>query len=127
VRLLDFPNAGARRAKYEGFKILNEAGDTRRATTVLYKVPSADQSVFSVPGCSWTNGWHLALSDREMAMLFALWSHRGAADAWPPDVVVVLDGETQTRRHGLSPDAYGTHRTLGLWGTGSDGRRRASR
>jgi hypothetical protein len=125
--LVDFPNQWAPKKKYEGFKVLLESGDTSRASRVIYAVPSSAEDVLGLPAAFFTRGWHLALSDSEIAMLLTLYAHRGAATPWPQELLVMLDGETRIRHHALSPDAYATHKYLSKYGVldvSADERRR---
>jgi hypothetical protein len=116
VRLVDFPNAHAAKSKYEGFMLLDESGDLERASTVRYKVPRPGEPVMGLPKAFFLRGWHMVLSDSEMALLLALLAHVGMPAPWPPELQVQFDGETRIRFHGVSLDTYASTKYLAEYG-----------
>ncbi|WP_456921279.1 hypothetical protein [Geodermatophilus sp. SYSU D00705] len=115
VQLVHLPNGSRRKAKYEGFMLLNEAGDLERASVLPYRVPQPFEPVFGLPPSFFLRGWHAVLSDSEMALLFALLAHVGLL-AWAPGTTAQLDGTTRIQFHGLSLDTYATHKYLARYG-----------
>jgi len=116
VRLVELPNAHKPKAKYEGFILLDEVGDPERASSVRYRVPRSGEAVFGLPPAFFLNGWHMVLSDSELALLLSVLAHAGRAEAWPSELTVQLDGATRIRFHGLSLDTYAAHRYLAAFG-----------
>lgn len=114
MRLVTLPNAARGSRKEEGFVPQMEAGVLDVASRRPYVVPTAEDRVFSLPSGFFTNGWHLALTPSEIAMLMVLWvriSQRSAATAQ-----VSVSGDSRLRRYALSPAAYGAHRLLQRFG-----------
>ncbi len=114
MRLVTLPNASRGSRKQEGFKPQMEAGVLDVASRRPYVVPTTEEKVFSLPSSFFTNGWHLALTPSEIAMLMVLWvriSQRTAASGQ-----VSVSGDARLRRHALSPAAYGSHRLLQRFG-----------
>jgi hypothetical protein len=114
VRLAALPNAEARVGRFDGFRLLSEAG-AQGASEVPYKVPVVGESCFSLPASFFLNGWHTVLTNSEVALLFCLLAHRAARTPWAEEVVAI-DGETRVNSYGLGPDAYATHRELAAFG-----------
>ncbi len=116
VGLLDFPRATEVKGRFEHFRMLDETGRLDRASKVAYVVPTVGEDLFALPVEFFTRGWHIALSDSEIAMLLALSACRCEITPWPSDGVVAIDGASRIRRYGLSPDAYATHKLLEKFG-----------
>ncbi|SDX88550.1 hypothetical protein SAMN05661080_01598 [Modestobacter sp. DSM 44400] len=116
IRLVQLPNAGATKAKYEGFMLLDEAGDIVRATALPYRVPKPSEAVFGLPRSFFLSGWHMVLSDSEMSLLLSILAHVGIASPWPPELTVQLTGATRIRFHGLSLDTYSAYKYLAACG-----------
>lgn len=117
VGLLEFPNAAEAKGKFEGFRMLDETGKLLRASRIRYTVPKVgEEEVFALPPEFFTNGWHLALTDSEMAMILALCARRGNPSPWEKDATAWIESDVRIRRYGLSPAAYATSKYLEAFG-----------
>ena len=115
VQLASLPNESARVGRFDGCRLLSEAASLRGATEVPYTVPLASEACFSLPASFFLNGWHICLTDSELALLFCLFAARGRRTPWG-DEVVAIDGETRVYTYGLGPDAYAAHTQLQAFG-----------
>jgi hypothetical protein len=117
VGLLEFPNAAEAKGKFEGFRMLDETGNLLRASRIHYTVPKVgEEELFALPPEFFANGWHLALTDSEMAMILALCARREVPAPWEPGDTTYIEGPNRIRRYGLSPAAYSTHKYLEAFG-----------
>ncbi|GAA3579876.1 hypothetical protein GCM10022197_41900 [Microlunatus spumicola] len=114
MRLVTLPNASRGSRKEEGFRPQMEAGLLDVASRRPYVVPGDDEKVFSLPAAFFTNGWHLALTPSEIALLMVLWVRTSDAVGVKGQTSVAAD--TRLRRYALSPAAYGSHQMLHRFG-----------
>ena len=117
VGLLEFPNAARAKGKFEGFRMLDESGNLLRASRIHYTVPrTGEEELFALPPEFFAHGWHLALTDSELAMILALCARRGSPLPWEQDATTNIEGPNRILLYGLSPAAYSTHKHLEAFG-----------
>jgi hypothetical protein len=104
--LVELPNAGSARGKYEGFRLLDEGGPRLVGSPLPYRVPPANESVIDVPVDFFQQGWVYVLTKSEIALYFMLRHLRGPVVAGRQVAPVSIFGDDRLRWYGVGKDAY---------------------
>ena len=86
----------------------------RPGEPLRYKRPEDDY--FTLPATFWTNGWVHALTSSEIGCLLMYLRRESILPTPPTSPGVAIPALERAARHGLSKDAYETHRTLEQFG-----------
>lgn len=114
--LIELPNDGLPKGRYDGFVPLREGGLLVPAS-VRYTPPTVKHVPMSLPYTFITNGWIHLLEDSEIALLlmvacgFGSLEVPGLQPGW-----VAIPAITRLARYGLSRDAFDAHRMLKRFG-----------
>lgn len=87
----------------------------RSGPSIRYQRPDGS-GYFAVPATFWTNGWVHALTSSEIAclLMYLRFEHLAPLPAASPGLAI--SALERAARHGLTRDAYDTHRTLEQFG-----------
>jgi hypothetical protein len=109
VQLVAFTDPRAKR-RYQGFRLMHEAGRRAIGDPVPYVVPRpTERGLFSIDARMFTNGWIHVLTDTELAflcMVADLQAHDGGTDA------VSVPGDLRVGLYCLGTDGYQAHHLL---------------
>lgn len=104
--LVDLPNVGRARGKYEGFRLLDEGGERSTGLPLPYRVPKPQEHVVDIPIDFFLQGWVYVLTPSETALWLMLRDLRQQRLRRSGDSTVVVNGDTRLRIYGVKKDAY---------------------
>jgi len=104
--LVNLPNAGSARGKYDDFQLLDEGGPRLFGDPLVYRVPKMDEAVMNVPIDFFFQGWVYVLTKSEVALYLMLRHLSGLPTADGNFSPVSIFGDDRLRRYGVGKDAY---------------------